>query len=112
MTSNSLQLGSGERFETNNLLCKNAATFHKMVKIQKSGGVGIGLRVNAPAAFTDSFQVDNITPTDPHLTVCIDKLKFTATNQSDWETDAPVTINEAINRLAAMISSVHGPIKQ
>lgn len=37
MTSNSLQLGSGERFETNNLLCKNAATFHKMVKIQKSG---------------------------------------------------------------------------
>lgn len=112
MATNSNKLGSGERFETNNLLCKNAATFYKMVKIQKSGGVGTGLRVHAPAAFTDSFQVDIIDPTDPHRTVSINKLRFSPANPTDWEEEPPVTINDAINRIAAMlIANGSGPIK-
>lgn len=112
MTSNSRKTGPGEMFETNNFLCKNAATFYKMVKIQKSGGVGSGLRVNAPAAFTDIFQVDSIDPTDPYKTVSIDKLKFTPTNPDDWEQEPPSTVNDAINRIVAtLIASGNGPIK-
>ena len=36
MATNSNKIGSGQIFETNNLLVKNAATFKKMVKIQRA----------------------------------------------------------------------------
>ena len=106
--TNSNRTASGEVFETNNLMCKNAATFYKMVRIQKQGGVGTGLRVHAPAAFTDVFQVNEITPTDAKLTISIDRLQFVPERPDDWEGAPPETIHDAINRLAAMI----GPVRQ